>query len=290
MKAKFLNIIAIAALMLSACGESEKPQKLSDIEKATVNDSVGYYIGQVMSFNYWRAAAASDTMNTQDYKDSYVKGMQAGLKMATADDAFNKGLLDGLQTALSIKSFDETFMTQVNKKSLIKGLVYGLQSDTIVDRRDHDMNFNKIMQNLEYQKEQRDKQALDSLIKENVNKNGFKHVADMVSKTVITENGKALVEGDTVSVLIKFTDVDGNVVAPTSQEPTTMIVGKFPYSQFVNKALRMMKEGDETEFLGSAFDVFGFQMPPQSNLSKFDLVKLTMKVMPGNSEEQTPGK
>ncbi len=275
MKLKIFGSLAFIAI-LTACGGNEKPKSISELENPTINDSIGHFIGQNMSMEYWRAAVNMDTLQTQNYKDQYVEGFEKGLKMATANEAYNKGILDGMNLALSLRDFDKNFQTSVNKKVITEGLKYGLQSDSTVNRVEFQKEYSFLMQSVQDQKDARDKVALDSLLKQKTTKDGYKYVNGIITKVVTPGDKGKLAEGDTIGITMLFKDANGKAVASMPSEPFNIVVGKFPYSQFINRAVKTMDMGGESIFIGSAFDIFGFQMPPQSNLNKYDLVEVTL--------------
>ena len=104
MKVKYLGALALGATMLVGCGTVPQSKELSEISNATMADSLAYYLGEQGAMAYWQAAAQDTTLKTEAARAAYLKGFQKGMESISEEDAYNRGVSQGMNLAMYLKT------------------------------------------------------------------------------------------------------------------------------------------------------------------------------------------
>lgn len=288
MKMKYMGVLAISAIALTACNSTPQPKELSEFSNATMQDSLAYYMGEQGAMNFWRSAMQDTTLKTDAAKASYLKGFQKGMDMVMEDEAYNQGLIQGVNLANYLRSLNKDFELDLQNDRAVAGLAYGMQNDTIVNPNDLQQAIMPIGMRLEAEKAKKDKAIADQKIDEEIKKSGYKKDANGIVYKVVEEGkGKKLENDEYVLVQLTMTDLEGNSIVPTDSKPQKMTVGKYNYSPVVNRALPMMNIGSTYKVIGSSTDIFGPQAR-QFRLKDSDVVCVEIKVTGYCNEKGEP--
>lgn len=291
---KIMAPVFAGLLMLSSCGP-EKGKNISEMGNISQTDSLMYYFGQMRAGEYWREALQDTTLKSQEARDAYLRGVQAGLDMVkaakegdVAADAYNQGVYMGVQLAMNLGEFEKEYSTKTDKKVLLQSFAYGLTSDTTVNVQDSQRAFYDLMNDFNARKdEQMKKEAAGILSKEAVNLK-MARISDTLYGRVVNGNpaGADIKSGDKVQVKMTATKANGEELGIPM--PDQLEVGTEYGLPIFTEALESMKVGETKEFATTANSIFG-NRASQFNLKGSDVViiKITAEKVLGD-EEQTP--
>lgn len=295
---KFIKIMApvfAGLLMLSSCGP-EKGKNISEMGNISQTDSLMYYFGQMRAGEYWREAMQDTTLKSQEARDAYLRGVQAGLDMIKAAkegdvkaDAYNQGIFMGVQLAMNLGEFEKEYSTKTDKKVLLQSFAYGLTSDTTVNVQDSQRSFYDLMNTFNAKKdEQMKKEAAETLSGAAVDLKMAK-ISDTLYGRVITGNpeGAAIKSGDKVKVKMTATKANGEELGIPM--PEELEVGTEYGLPIFTEALESMKVGETKEFATTAASIFG-NRASQFNLKGNDIViiKISAESLIGGDEDNAP--
>ena len=280
MKTIRLSALALGAMLLVGCsGSTPQPKTIDQIANATFEDSVSYYFGQQSSMDFWRMTFQDSTLKTDAAKAAYLQGLAKGMTMLGDNEAFNHGLMAGLQMAASINNIKENYETQLSADSYLAGVAYGMQSDTIIKPHLVQQEMAPLGQRLEAKRYAKEKAEADAKIVKEMEKSGYQQdTTGLVYKVIAPVQGQKLEKGQMVLVELKMTDVDGKSLVPSDINPMPVKVGEYRYSPIVNEVLPIMSVGAIYKVLGSAPDLFGPQAR-QFRLKGSDIACLEIKVV-----------
>lgn len=285
MKVKYLGALAIGAMMLVGCNSTPQPKELSQINNATLEDSLAYYLGQQGAMSFWRGSLQDTTMKSESAKAAYLAGFKKGMEIVSAEDAYNNGLAQGLSLAMYYKTFEKEYGMKMANDPALAGLAYGMQSDTIVNPSKLQQGLMPLGMKVEAIKEAKDKEEADKKIAEEMQKSGYQRAENGVIYKVVAEGqANKLENAEMVLVELTMTDVAGKPLIPTEVKPQKMVVGEYEYAPIMNKVLPMMSVGSTYKILGSAKDLFGPQAR-QFRMKGSDIGCIEVKVVSYCNEE-----
>ncbi len=251
-------ILAATAALASCSGKQDgdsNVRQLSDYKDLTAGDSVAYYFGQMSAIDYWRAAKADTTLMSQEARDQYLKGLNAGYEAIRSNDAYNMGYYKGVQLAMQMKQFSEDYDVTVNKKVILNAMADGLKADSLINEGDAQKGFTDATNALELRKQEKDRQEAAKALNEMAGKNKWQAInPDLYAGPAEGAQGAPIKEGEHVGVSVTFKNPKGQDI--DRRENPDMIIGKMMPGP-VTQALLTMKVGQTRTFYASAQAVFG---------------------------------
>ena len=279
MKVKYLGALALGATMLVGCGTVPQSKELCEISNATMADSLAYYLGEQGAMAYWQAAAQDTTLKTEAARAAYLKGFQKGMESISEEDAYNRGVSQGMNLAMYLKTLKAEYDVDLKNDPALAGLAFGMQNDTIVNPGMLQQAIQPIGMQLDAIKSKKDKEIADKKIAEEMQKSNYqKDVNGLVYKVMAEGKGDKLENDQMVLVELIMTDVAGKSLVPTDVKPQKVVVGQHHYISMLNQVLPMMKVGSAYKVLGSAIELFGPQSR-QFRLKGSDIACLEVKVV-----------
>lgn len=281
---RFLPIAAIACLAASC--QNGSGSGLSETSSQT--DSLMYYLGQMNASDYLREANRDTTMKEASEKQAYLNGVRAGLAaMKEGNDAYNKGIMLGMQMASQMMSFSEQMGVDINRSSYVNSLSSALMADTMPNTTFAQTEFRKVMQNIEKAKEEKDKAASRESLKKVADGAGLPMISeDLYGKVTASNDSAALTDGDEVTVEAQVTKPDGEKVSfPVS--PKGKIGNKRSYPEVFSAAMLTLKSGETGEFMTTAHALLGGRAK-QLDLEPTDVLKMviTPTLVPKEEEKK----
>ena len=281
---RFLPIAAIACLAASC--QNGSGSGLSETSSQT--DSLMYYLGQMNASDYLREANRDTTMKEASEKQAYLNGVRAGLAaMKEGNDAYNKGIMLGMQMASQMMSFSEQMGVDINRSSYVNSLSSALMADTMPNTTFAQTEFRKVMQNIEKAKEEKDKAASRESLKKVADGAGLPMISeDLYGKVTASNDSAALTDGDEVTVEAQVTKPDGEKVSfPVS--PKGKIGNKRSYPEVFSSAMLTLKSGETGEFMTTAHALLGGRAK-QLDLEPTDVLKMviTPTLVPKEEEKK----
>lgn len=269
---RFLPIAAITCLAVSC--QNGTGGGLS--ESASQTDSLMYYLGQMNAADYQREALRDTTMKEAAQKQAYLSGVKAGLSaLKDGNDAYNKGVMLGMQMASQMISFCEQMDVDINKSSYINSLSSAVLADSMPNVTEAQSEFRKVMQNIETAKKEKDELASrESIKKVAENSNMPKINDDLYGKPIDNVEGDSIVNGKEITLMAEITKENGDPV--NLPLPSKGVVGnKRNFPEVLTQALESLKSGQTGEFLTTAHALLGGRAT-QMNLEPSDVLKLKL--------------
>lgn len=269
---RFLPAAAIACLAVSC--QNGTGNGLS--ESASQTDSLMYYLGQMNAADYLREANRDTTMKEASEKQAYLNGVRAGLAaMKEGNEAYNKGIMLGMQMASQMMSFSEQMDVKINKSSYVNSLSSAIMADSMPNTSVAQSEFRKVMQNIENNKEEKDKAASRESLSKVAAAAGLPLINDdLYGKVTNTTDGAALADGDEVTAEIQLTKENGDKInLPLA--PKGKIGNKRNYPEVISAAMLALKNGETGEFMTTAHALMGARAR-QLDLQPTDVVKMTV--------------
>lgn len=256
---KFLLGSALTLFCLAgvtACGGSDSAKGLSSIKNATESDSVLYYFGQVTGQEYWRAADHDTTLQSEDARQAYLRGIRAGMNAVTSDDEqYNTGLMRGMQMAMNIIEFEKTYGVKANPKIFIESLTAALANDSAVEK-DAQANFYAVLGRVSAAQEEKDRQEAATILNEYIKRTPMKQIsADLYAKVLQKGDSAKLEKGQKVKIEVSATNDKGEEIGVPF--PKDLEIGSRYSNDVLDKALTTMTNGEKTLFATTAFALFG---------------------------------
>ncbi len=155
--------------LLTACGgdNAEQAKSIADYKNATTADSLVFYFGQMRAAEYWREAHADTTLASRESRDEFLKGLRAGMDAVRSNMAYNQGVYLGIQLAMNLNEMDEGYGIKTKKDIMLEAFADGLRNDSVVDYTAAAEEFSTIINALNTQKEEKDRQlGKDALVAE----------------------------------------------------------------------------------------------------------------------------
>lgn len=261
---KFNNKILAAGaalLLLASCGgkgEGES-RSIADYGEISTADSLLYYFGQLRAADYWQFAKGDSTLAERASRDEYLKGLRAGLDAARDNDAYNQGLYVGVQLAMNMKDFSEEYGVELNRKIVYGAIEDGLANDSAVDTREANVNFRRLLEALNIQKEESDRQTAIATLSEVAKAGKWTKINDTLYGGLVKTAGQGAVvkEGEFVGISVEISDTDGKQIDTRSADRVRVGQG-FPAP--VSEAVATMKVGESRTFYTTAPAMFGRMM------------------------------
>lgn len=279
MKVKYLGALALGAAILTGCGTAPQPKELKEISNATMADSLAYYLGEQGAMSFWQNAAQDTTLKTEAARLAYLKGFKKGMEVMTEDEAYNKGLSQGMNLAMYLGTLKKEYDVDLKKDPALAGLAYGMQNDTIVNPGMLQQAIMPIGMQLDAIKAKKDKEIADKKIAEEMQKSNYQKDVNGIVYKVMTEGQGDKLENDQMALVeLVMTDVAGKPLMPTDVKAQKIVVGQYHYVPMLNKVLPMMKVGSTYKVLGSATELFGPQAR-QFRLKGSDVACMDVKVV-----------
>ena len=271
---KILRLLPLAGIAFLAVSCQNGGSGLS--ENASQTDSLMYYLGQMNAGDYFRQAQQDTVMKESSEKQAYLAGIRAGLgALKEGDETFNKGVMMGVQMANQMVNFSEEMGVTINKNQYVGSLSAALSADTMPNTQKAQMEFRRIMTDIDNAKKERDKVASqESLGQEAKSADLPKIDDDLYGKVTETTDGAILNEGDEVTAEIKITKADGESLnMPMSNKGKIGNNRNFP--SVVSNAMLNLKSGETGEFMTSAHALLG-NRAKQMNIAPTDILKMTI--------------
>ena len=284
---KILRFLPIAAIAFAAVScQNGTGSSLSENSSST--DSLMYYLGQMNAADYLREASRDTTMKETSEKQAYINGVRAGLAaLKEGNDAYNKGIMLGIQMASQMVSFSEQMDVQINKNTYVGSLSSAIMADTIPNTGMIQTEFRKVMQNIENAKNLKDEAASrESLSKVAASASLPKIGDDLYGKVVEAAQGDSLVDGSEITLVAQVTKEDGEAISmPLPSKGKLGNKRNFP--EVITDALLTLKSGETGEFMTTAHALLGARAK-QLGLEPTDVLtlKLTPTIVPPVEEEK----
>lgn len=273
---KFLRILPLAAIACLAVSCENGSGSLS--ENASQTDSLMYYLGQLHAADYLREATRDTTLNENSEKQAYLSGVKAGLnilKEGKNNESYNRGVLMGVQMANQMISFSDQMNVGINKSSYVNSLTGALMADSMPNTATAQVEFRKVMQNIEADKEAKDKAASQESLKQVAETSGLPKINDdLYGKVSQANDSVKLATGDEVTLVASLTKENGeNLSFP--MPPRGKIGNKRSFPEVISDAMLSLKSGETGEFITTAHALLGGRAA-QMGLEPTDIVKLTL--------------
>ncbi|MDE6842538.1 MAG: hypothetical protein K2J24_03340 [Muribaculaceae bacterium] len=279
MKLKALIPTAAIALVMAACGSESASDKSAMPANASTVDSVMYYFGQMRAADYWRQTTNDTTLASESARQSYLRGLRAGMDaMRANDEAYNQGVLMGMQMSMNLNEFGEMYNVRPNTMIILQSITAGLKADSAVDISSNQREFTKLMNRLNAEREVR--MAVESakvLAKEGPVLGMTKIDSTLYGKTLKPVNGDIFKPGEKAKVNIVLTDLNGKEIK--MRMPQEVTIGDRYVSVPIAQGVATMKPGEVKEFLTTAVVLMG-QRSHQLNLEPTQPVRFTITALP----------
>ena len=281
---KFLRFLPVAAIACAAVScQNGGGSSLS--ESASQTDSLMYYLGQMNGADYLRDAERDTTLKESAEKQAYLSGVKAGLNaLKEGNEAYNKGVMLGMQMASQMMIFCEQMDVDINKSSYINSLSATVLADSMPDLSVAQTDFRKVMQNIENTKKAKDEaESRESIQKVAASSNLPKITDDLYGKPSDNVQGDSIVDGSEVNLVAKITKENGedlNLPFP----PKGKVGNNRNFPEVLSKAMETLKSGQTGEFITTAHALFG-PRAMQMNLKPADVLKITLTPTLAPSEE-----
>ena len=287
---RLLPVAAIACLAVSC--QNGSGSSLS--ENASQTDSLMYYLGQMNGADYLREADRDTTMKESSQKQAYLSGVKAGLAaLKDGNDAYNKGVMLGMQMASQMMSFCEQMDVEINKSSYVNSLSATLMADTLPNVNVAQSDFRKVMQNIENAKNEKDQAASRESIRKVAEADKLPKISDdLYGKPSDKVDGDSIVSGKEINLVAEITKENGDKVN-LPLPPKGVVGNRRNFPEVLSEALETLKSGQTGEFLTTAHALLG-NRAGQLNLEPTDVLKLkltpTLVPVEEDNKAETPDK
>ena len=287
MKIKSILSAATIALLLGACSGGETSNTAAPAPETSGRaDTLVYYFGQIKGAEFLKEAARDSLLDSDAGRQEYLRGVKAGLEaVKSGKDAYNKGLMQGVQMAGSMGQFYEDYGIPLSDKIFIKGMSEVVTSDSTTDLKEAQSRFYKILNEFNREKEMRDKEASVSALKAAGEALGMKQISEELWGTPPSTDANLIKDGDKIKADVAVTTLTGKSVG--SPFPRELVVGQRLSNNPVSEAFTCLASGETGTFLTSARALFGARAH-QLGLKPADVVKLTVTptLMPKENEKK----
>lgn len=264
-------LLSVTALFTSCGGNGTSG---NDLSSATRADSISNLLGQLYADDYWKMAQTdSATFAGKDALEQYRRGIEKGLSAENESDAYIAGLLTGLDIVrYSRDRLEPDYNVKVSSSELMKGLKYGLQTDSTVNLEEVQTMMNDIQQQLTVEKAKRERTDAEAALTAYVK---GKDLGDQTGaywlKIIEPGEGDLLASGQTVNAefQVRYAETNELVGAPLPRE---FKVGSSYQGLMTGQVLVGMKPGEKAIMTTSALDFFGnrcarFNLDPSTILT-----------------------
>jgi len=257
MKIKALALSAMSAMLLASCsGGSSDKCALTD--KSTPTDSLSYVFGQMAGMQRGVSFEQDTTLRGDDAHKAYDQGFKDGFKLLKGDDdAYNQGLLLGLQLAMQMQDLNRNSGIQLNRDLVLNGFNTTVAADS-VDPRAYQQIQERGARLISSIMGEKVKVKVDELAKKGKyqQKQGVYYIENKPG------SGANLAKGQQAVIKFNIMDKTRKELIPGMKDqetPWEVGSGQLPV---LDKVLPMMKVGSVYEVLLSPQQAFGAQMPP----------------------------
>lgn len=254
---RLLIAAGVCAVALTSCGGAGEGKSLDDISGATMADSLSFYYGQLYARDYWLAAGRDTTFATDKARTEYIKGLRKGLSMMSGDKAYDEGLVLGMQLAMNMRQFEETYGVKLSDGVMANSVAYGLRNDSTVDSMEVQRQIGQLMTVLEREKDAREQAAADKELAATAKSLGMKALNEhLYGKVINAGKGARLAKGTVVDVKIDMTAADSRKPLDIPM-PSQIEVGTQFANMPVGQALMSMTPGETAQFATTGHALFG---------------------------------
>lgn len=276
--------MAAAALLLASCSGNE-PKQQADATPASKEkaDSLIYCFGQVRGGEFLKEASRDTLLDSPDARQEYLRGVKAGLEaVKSGKDAYNRGLMQGVQMAGNIMHFYEDYDIRLSDKMFLKGMSDVILSDSTINTTEAQATFYRLINHFNKEKEIRDKEAALSALKGAGEALGMKQISDQLWGNIPGDRGDLIKRGDKIKIDLRLSSLSGKEI--NSPFPKELTVGQRLSNNPVSEAITNLKSGETGSFITSAQALFGARAQ-QLGLKPADVIKIT--VTPTIAETKT---
>lgn len=278
MKLKYLAIAALGlGLAFTSCesGSKGSDKPLSDYSNLSEIDSLSYYLGEMYAGQFFQLAQKDSTLNKEDF----MKGLADGMAMINDNEAYNKGVMMGIQFAMQSSNFKEETGEEVNKNMLLNGLAYGLSGDSIKNASEMQTKFQDISARLAQRAQDKANAEAKKVVEAAAKKKGYKSDGKLFVKVTTPGEGENLQTGYEFSYTMKAIGPDGKPIEQLSQpgEQKGILGRTIPLQTSIGEAMLTMKPGETASFLFAA-DQFLNGNASAINLKKTDVITVTLSI------------
>lgn len=286
---KIFRLLPVAAIAFAAVScQTNGSGSLG--ANASQTDSLMNYLGEINGADYLRQAMSDTTLKEPGEKQAYLNGVRAGLAaLKEGDENYNRGVMLGVQMAMSMISYSEQVEIPVDKNVYLSSLSATILADTLPNTQKAQMEMNRLMQEIQKDKEERDKVASQATLKGAAEAAGLPKIDDdLYGKVTSTTDSALLNVGDEVTAQIKVTKENGEPVQ--LQVPAQGKIGnKRFYSDVVSNSMLNLKSGETGEFMTTAHALFGNRIQ-QMGLKPSEVLKMTVTATLVPKDETTDDK
>ncbi len=260
MKLKALFFAGAGLMMLAGCGNS--PKSIDEVKPETPSDSLSYFIGQLYGQQLVdQAERDSVTFGSEQARKDYIEGYMKGMGLLKdGNDAYNAGLMAGVQMAQAAKEFTQQYESfKFNHDVFEQGMRFAAK-DTQVDQEASKkvMEFvQNITKNFADEQEAKDNAKMAEYAK----KEGYKELKDgLFFKSLKPGSGFNFAEGDSISFSVSLKGTSGKDLSQYAQKDNVVVLGKtLPTSYPYYDAILAMKPGETACVLMNPKTIFGPQ-------------------------------
>ena len=242
----------MSLVLLASCGGSGKGLS----EKSSATDSLSYTFGEMAAMQRAVAFEQDSTLRDKDAQKTYNQGFMDGFKLLKDNEAYNQGLLLGLQAALQMQDVQKNTGIALNR-DLVLGGFNATPSDSLdpsayqrVQERASRMMSTILSQQVQGEVEKAAKAGKYQ------QKQGVYYIQNKAGQ------GANLTNGQVATVRINVMDKNHKELIPGVKDqemPYQIGSGQIPV---LDKVLPMMSEGAIYEVLAGPQQAFGPQVPP----------------------------
>lgn len=265
--------MAAIACMAVSCQTNGSGSLGADASQA---DSLMHYLGEVNGADYLRQAVSDTTLKEGGAKQAYLNGVRAGLAaLKEGDENYNRGIMMGMQMAASMMAYSEQMEIPIDKNQYLNSLSSTIMADTLPTNQNAQMEINRLMQEIQKNKDEKDKVASQETLKGAAEAAGLPKIDDdLYGKVTTTTDSAILNVGDEVTAQVKVTKENGDPVSlPVPGKGK--IGNKRSFPDIVSNAMLNLKSGETGEFMTTAHALFGNRIQ-QVGLKPTDVLKVTV--------------
>ncbi len=277
MKLKYLAIASLGiGLALTSCNGTKGSDKpISDYKNLTEMDSLAYYLGEMYAAQYYNLAQQDSTFSKEDF----IKGIETGIDAIKDNEAYNRGIMMGIQFAMQSRAFKEEMETSVNHSMFLNGLTYALSGDSVKDATTVQTKMQEITARIAKRAQEKADAEAKRILSAAAKKKGYKEVDGLYVKIATPGEGETLKPGYEFTYTMKVVGADGKAIEQFSQpgEQKGILNRTIPMQTSMGQAVKSMKPGETASFLFTA-DQFLNGNAKSMKLDKNDVLTLTISI------------
>lgn len=256
MKKKLFLAAGIMAALLSACQQNEGGMPTMPVG-ATAGDSLLFYLGELSGTQFKNMALTDTTLSTDQAKNAYLAGVQAGINLPKAEDAaYNQGLQTGMMMGANIVQFNKLYGLTLNNSVFLSSIKATVLTDSAVNSTEAQREFQRLMMKFQQEKEEQDKALANETLAQAVSGKDLTKINDDLYGKVTEKNDSAEIkDGDMVKLDIQVTTLEGQPVAFNA--PLRGRVGAPNLRPVFTDALKKQRSGETGEYFTTAYSLFG---------------------------------